>query len=85
MKRPIYVDQRENTAGDNFWYVARGGNAENVLTSKMYTQRWRAVRAARAFIRSIDPAPVRFSYWTGPTKPGGRGLLKRVTETLGGR
>lgn len=64
MKRAHLVDQRENDRGD-FWYTVRGGNGENVLTSKMYTERWRAVRAARAYIRSINPVAVRFSYWTG--------------------
>jgi hypothetical protein len=86
MKRPIYVSQRENLEGD-FWYTVRGGNAENVLTSKMYKQRWRAVRAARAFIESVEPAPVSFSWWSGPTdaavKSGtARGAIHHHTERL---
>lgn len=64
MKRPVYVNQHENDRGD-FWYTVRGGNGENVLTSKMYRERWRAVRAARAFIELIAPAPVVFHYWSG--------------------
>lgn len=64
MKRPVYVDQLENGRGD-FWYTVRGGNGENVLTSKMYRDRWRAVRAARAFIALIAPAPVVFHHWCG--------------------
>jgi len=66
MRRPIYVSQREDTDG-YFWYTVRGGNSENILTSKMYVERWRAIRAARAFIASVDPAPVHFMWWTGPT------------------
>ena len=64
-RRPIYVSQRENDRGD-FWYTVRGGNGENVLTSKMYAERWRAVRAARAFIESVAPAPVHFAWYSGP-------------------
>ena len=68
MRRPIYVKQREasDEAGrPYFWFTVQGGNAENVLTSKMFVERWRAVRGARAFIKSVSPAPVLFSYWTG--------------------
>lgn len=86
MKRPIRVIQRENRDGD-FWYTVLGGNAENVLTSKMYPARWRAVRAARAFIASIAPAPVVFRYWSGPTpeieKAGrARGEVRLHTERI---
>lgn len=86
MRRPIYVSQLENLQGD-FWYTVRGGNAENVLTSKMYKKRWRAVRAARAFIESIDPAPVSFSWWAGPTFASiqagtDRGAVTMTTERV---
>lgn len=85
-RRPIYVDQRENRKGD-FWYAVRGANGETVLTSKMYGERWRAVRAARAFITSIAPAPVVLSYRSGPTpasvKAGtSRGQLIQHTERV---
>ncbi|BBY78907.1 hypothetical protein H7I53_18150 [Mycolicibacterium pulveris] len=85
-RRPIYVSQRENPRGD-FWYTVRGGNGENVLTSKMYRERWRAIRAARAFIASIAPAPVTFTYWTGPTPQAerdgrGRGRVEHHTERI---
>ncbi len=66
MKRPHLVDQRENEQGD-FWYTVRGGNGANLLTSQMYPTRSNAIRAARAYIASIDPVPVRFAYWTGLT------------------
>lgn len=55
-RRPIYVKQRDNDQGD-FWFTVQGGNAENVLTSKMFKERWRAVRGARSFIASVSPAP----------------------------
>lgn len=85
-RRPIIVSQRENELGD-FWYTVRGGNGETVLTSKMYGERWRAVRAARAFITSIAPAPVVLSYRSGPTpasvKAGtSRGKLIQHTERV---
>lgn len=66
MKRPITVEQRENDKGE-YWYLVRAGNRETVLVSQTYRKRWRAVRAARAFIASIAPAPVEFRYVTGPT------------------
>lgn len=81
MPRPLYVRQSENLTGD-FWYTVRGGNGENVLTSKMYRQRWRANRAARAFIKSIRPVRVHFAYWSGPTTPGGRGQLQYHSEVF---
>lgn len=80
-RRPIYVNQRENGKG-GFWYTVRGGNGENVLTSKMYVERWRAARAARAFIASIRPAPVHFSYRSGPTRTDGRGKVGHHTEAF---
>lgn len=64
MKRPQLVNQRENDTGD-FWYTVRGGNGANELTSEMYPTRSNAIRAARRYIASIDPVPVRFSYWKG--------------------
>lgn len=79
MRRPIYVTQRENDQGD-FWYTARAGNAENILTSKMYDERWRATRAARAFIKSIAPAPVTFTYWKAAHR--GHGDTRTVTERI---
>jgi uncharacterized protein YegP (UPF0339 family) len=81
MKRTICVEQRENRAGE-FWYVVRAGNGENVLTSKMYVERWRAKRAARHFIKSIAPAPVVFKYWSGPTTPRGRGEVRHHIERV---
>lgn len=66
MKRPHNVDQRENDEGD-FWYTVRGGNGANTLTSEMYPNRGNAIRAARAYIASIDPVPVVFTRWTGLT------------------
>lgn len=94
--RPLYVRQSEagpntNNVGD-YWFTVAAGNSETILTSKMYRQRWRAIRAARAFIKSIAPAPVTFSYWSGftPTqeaeaaalgrKP--RGTLQHHTERI---
>lgn len=86
MKRPIYVSQRENDHGE-FWYTVSAGNAEPVLTSKMYRKRWRAVRAAESFIASIAPAPVTFSWWTGPTHASiqagtSRGKVEYHTEAI---
>lgn len=88
LKRPHLVDQRENETGQ-FWYVVRGGNGANVLTSEMYVSRKNAIRAARRYIASIDPVPVRFTYWTGLTpkvlaqwdapSPTAR---RRVTESI---
>lgn len=81
MRRPIYVKQREDDDEDGrrwFWFTVQGGNAENVLTSKMFKERWRAVRGARAFIKSIAPAPVHFSYWTGRV-----GQMQMHVETTG--
>ena len=66
MRRPIRITQRENAEGD-FWYTVRAGNGENTTTSKMYPERWRATRAARALIAAIAPAPVVFEYLSGPT------------------
>lgn len=65
MQRPQLVDQRESDAGQ-FWYTVRGGNGSNVLTSETYPTRSNAIRAARAYIASIDPVPVVFSRHTGP-------------------
>ncbi|CAA0129285.1 Uncharacterised protein [Mycolicibacterium vanbaalenii] len=66
LKRPHLVDQKENATGQ-FWYTVRGGNGANLLTSEMYPTRSNAIRAARRYIASIDPVPVRFTYWTGLT------------------
>lgn len=86
MRRPIRVAQRESAGGD-FWYTVLGGNSENVLTSKMYKARWRAVRAARAFIASVSPAPAVFTYWSGPTLQAiqagnSRGKVQHHTERV---
>lgn len=62
MKR-LLVEQRENRF-DDYWYVVRGGNYQTELTSEIYTRRSSAKRGALAFIASIDPVPVRFTYWT---------------------
>jgi hypothetical protein len=81
MRRPIYVKQREDDDEDGmrwFWFTVQGGNAENVLTSKMFMERWRAVRGARAFIKSVSPAPVEFWYWTGR-----KGRMRMQVESHG--
>lgn len=54
-----------SNTGD-YWYIVKGGNGETVLTSKMYRNRWRAIRAARAFIASVG-TDVSFSYLKGST------------------
>lgn len=70
MKRPTVVRQSE--AGPNaanvgdFWFTVAMGNGETVLTSKMYRERWRAKRAARAIIARLA-GPVTFTYWEGAT------------------
>ncbi|MCV7226088.1 hypothetical protein [Mycolicibacterium komossense] len=96
MKRPIVVRQSEagpnaNNVGD-YWFTVSSGNGETTLTSKMYRERWRANRAARAFIASIGDTPVTFTRWEGYTpvqeaealalgrKP--RGKLTHVTERI---
>lgn len=66
MKHRLHVVQNENHTGD-FWYTIAAGNAETIATSKMYAQRWLAKRAARRFIAAIDPVPVTFHYFSGPT------------------
>lgn len=88
MKRPHLVNQRENEQGD-FWYTVRGGNGSNLLTSETYPSRSNAIRAARAYIASIDPVPVRFTFWTGLTPVVMRGwhssssdARKQVTERI---
>lgn len=88
MARPITVDQRENGTGD-FWFAVAAGNGETVLTSKMFSTRPRAKRAARAFIQSVTPAPVRFTFWSGPTplvraSGRGRGVPRRHAIAIGG-
>jgi len=95
-QRPLYV--RQNEAGPNagntgdYWYTVSTGNGEPILTSKMYRNRQRAIRAARKYIRRIA-GPVVFSYWAGftPTQHAEkvalgqlpRGQLKLVTERFG--
>lgn len=64
MKRPQLVNQNESDEGQ-FWYTVRGGNGANLLTSEMYPTRSNAIRAARAYIASIDPVPVTFTHWVG--------------------
>ncbi|MCV7424378.1 hypothetical protein H7K45_27915 [Mycobacterium yunnanensis] len=86
MKRPHLVNQRENEQGD-FWCTVRGGNGANLLTSETYPSRSNAVRAARAYIASVDPVPVVFTYWTGdrPRDVGqtARGLVRSAkTERI---
>lgn len=82
LKRPQLVDQCESDAGQ-FWYKVRGGNGSNTLTSETYPTRANAIRAARAYIASIDPVPVRFTYWTGAIPPRGDfGDSKKVTERI---
>lgn len=66
MRHRLPVVQDENHTGD-FWYTICAGNGETIATSKMYRRRWLATRAARRFIASIDPVPVTFRFWTGPT------------------
>lgn len=66
MKR-LLVEQHENHLAmtpTTFWYTVRGGNYKTELMSEIYTRRSSAKRAALAFIASIDPVPVRFTYWT---------------------
>lgn len=98
MKRPMYV--RQDEAGPNarntgdYWFTVSAGNGETVLASKMYRERWRAKRAARAFIDRID-GEVTFTYWTGTTPMQEaeaaalgrtpRGTLRAVTERIRGR
>lgn len=65
MRRPV-VEQCENRTGGYWFRVRSGQNGLNVLTSEMYSTRSNAKRAARAYIRSIAPAPVRYRYNTGP-------------------
>lgn len=94
-RRPIYVRQSEagpnaHNVGD-YWFTVSMGNGEPILTSKMYRARWRAVRAARAFIARLEGA-VTFSYWAGTTpeqeaeaaalgRPP-RGKLRHVVERI---
>lgn len=68
-QRPMIVRQKEDYdeyGRGHYWFTVGGGNGETVLTSKMYRERWRAIRAARAFIAQVGLA-VTFRYWTGPT------------------
>lgn len=86
--RPVTVEQREDLG--QFWFVVAAGNRETVLTSKTYRTRSRAKRAARAFIQSIAPAPVRFVFWSGPTplveaSGRGRGTRRRHAIAIGVR
>lgn len=94
-QRPIVVRQSEagpnaNNVGD-YWFTVSMGNGEKVLTSKMYRERWRAVRAARALIARLA-GPVTFMYWQGFTPVqhaeanalgrSPRGTQRFVTERL---
>jgi hypothetical protein len=82
MKRPQLVRQDESDVGQ-FWYTVRGGNGSNLLTSEMYPTRSNAIRAARAYIGSIDPVPVSFTFWVGAVPPRGDfGDAKTVTERV---
>ena len=69
MKRPLYVQQNENRFYgdrlDTYWYVVKSPNGQALTTSEMYHSRSNAKRAARAFIRAINPVQVEFTYWTG--------------------
>jgi hypothetical protein len=68
VKRPLQVKQHEEHDGwgfSTFWYTVCHANGNVLLTSETYPSRRNAVRAARAFIAAIDPAPVRLSYWVG--------------------
>ena len=60
----------------------RGGNGAKMLTSEMYPTRSNAIRAARAFIALIAPAPVKFTYWVGPRPPRRWPGLDVVTELV---
>ena len=95
--RPVIVRQKEELDENgygHYWFTVAGGNGETVLTSKTYRERWRAIRAARAFINLVG-APVTFRYWTGPTpeqwfvarendrEPSG--TTRVVTERIGQR
>lgn len=66
-RRPIHIEQREHPLRPGwtgqFWYVIKGGNGEPTATSKTYTERWRANRAARNFIDAISPAPVTYTHF----------------------
>lgn len=65
MRRPgLYVRQNENGTGD-FWWVVKSPNGHILATSEMYTTRAHAKRAARSFIKLVDPVSVEFSYWVG--------------------
>lgn len=95
-RRPLVVRQKE--AGPNsdrlgdYWFTVSAGNGETVLTSKMYRERWRAIRAARAFIASIGDTPVTFSHWSGTTPMqeaeaaalgrAPRGTIRHVVERI---
>lgn len=84
MRKPLHVaqDEAEDDLGweRHYWYSVRAGNGEPVLTSKMYKKRSQAKRAALAFIASIDPVPVHFSWWSG--KPDGKGSYTYHSERI---
>ena len=94
-QRPAVVRQLE--AGPNadnlgdYWFTVSLGNGETMLTSKMYRDRWRAIRAARSAIARLA-GEVTFTYWTGftPTQEAEaralgrtpRGKLEHVVERI---
>lgn len=95
-RRPMIIRQGEagpnaDNVGD-FWFTVAMGNGEKVLTSKMYRERWRAIRAARAFINALGDIPVTFQYLKGYTPmqeaeaaalgESPRGRLQHVVERI---
>lgn len=61
----LVVEQRERLSDEQFWYVVRSPNGKNEVRSYPYDSRAHAIRAAKAFIASIAPVPVRFTFWFG--------------------
>lgn len=80
LKRPLQVEQRESEG--EFWYVLKGSNGRVTSTSETYFQRANAVRAARKFIASIDPVPVAFTFWTGPSPAADPNGVVRRRQTV---
>lgn len=83
MPRPNVVevvngDTQPESEPESHWYRVRSGqNGSNVLTSETYATHSNAMRAARAYIRSIAPAPVVFVYCRGRF-----GNRERVVENI---
>ena len=68
--RRLVIEVRDRRRA--FWWVARSGqNGQVLATSETYASRSNAVRAARAFIRLIDPAPIEFR-----TRPDTKELIR---------